>query len=92
MTTVVYHRTKGYRTLRLPLAEHEYDQFASDHAFAKERLEQLYVQYPELFPESFEQGYVLYSFTALLSKLDMRCRCLRPDAGKAVYSVMPGFV
>ena len=54
MTTVAYHRTKGYRTLRLPLAEHEYDQFVSDHAFAKERLEQLYGQYPELFPESFE--------------------------------------
>ncbi len=92
MATVAYQPTKGHRTLRLPLAEHEYDPFMSDNAFAKERLEALYVQYPELFPEFFEQGYVLYGFTPLSLKLDMRCRRLRLDADEAVYTVAPGFV
>jgi hypothetical protein len=56
MTTVAHQAKKGYRTLRLPLAEHEYDLFVSDKTFAKERLAHLYGQYPELFPEAFDHG------------------------------------
>ena len=59
MTTVTHQAQKGSRTLRLPVAEHEYDLFVSEKTFAKERLEHLYGQYPELFPESCEQGYEL---------------------------------
>ena len=84
MTTVTHQPTKGYRTLRLPLVEQEYDQFVSDNAFAKQRLEQCYEQYPELFPESFEQGYVLYGSTTPSSKLGLRCRRLQVNAGKIV--------
>ena len=78
--------------MRLPFTEHEYEQFVSDNAFAKERLEQLYGQYPELFPASFELGYALYGSTALSSKLDLRCRRLRLNADEVVYTVAPGFV
>ncbi len=92
MTTVTHQPTKGYRTLRLPLVEQEYDQFVSDNAFAKQRLEQCYGQYPELFPESFKQGYVLYGSTTPSSKLGLRCRRLQVNAGKTVYTVVPGFV
>ncbi len=56
MTTVTYPSTKGYRTLRLPWARYEYDDFVSDNAFAKERLEELYGHYPDLFPAGFETG------------------------------------
>ena len=92
MATVAHQPTKGHRTLRLPLAEHEYDQFLSDNAFAKARLEQLYGQYPELFPASFEQGYVLYGSTAPSVKRDLQCRRLQLNAGKTVYTVAPGFI
>ena len=92
MTTVTYPSTKGYRTLRLPLARYDYDDFVSDNAFAKERLEELYGHYPDLFPEDFEHGYVLYGYTPASSKLDLRCRRLRLAANDVVYTVAPGFV
>ena len=60
MTTVAQPPTKGYRTIRLPLAEHEYERFLSDRTYAKARLHELYEDYPELFPEAFPWGYVLY--------------------------------
>jgi hypothetical protein len=59
MTTVAHQAPKGYRTLRLPFAEHEYELFVSDKTFARERLDQLYGQYPELFPACFDHGYEL---------------------------------
>ena len=77
MTTRAYPSTKGYRTLRLPLDRHEYDDFLSDKAFAKARLEELYGYYPELFPEEFEHGYVLYGYTPASATLDLCCRRLR---------------
>lgn len=92
MTTVAHHPPKGYRTLRLPIGEHEYDEFISESGLARQRLEHLYWQSPELFPESFDQGYELYGFTAWSSKLDMRCRRLRLVANKVVYTVAPSFV
>ena len=56
MTTVAHRPKKGYRTRRLPLAEHEYDDFISHNNVAKARLEQFYGAYPALFPEAFEPG------------------------------------
>jgi hypothetical protein len=41
MTTVAHPPHKGYRTIRLPLAESEYDRFLTDRAYAKDRLEAL---------------------------------------------------
>jgi len=92
MTTVAHQAQKGYRTLRVPFAEHEYELFVSDKTFARERLDQLYGQYPELFPACFDHGYELYGFTAWSTKLDRRCRRLRLMATDTVYTVAPGFV
>jgi hypothetical protein len=92
MTTVAHQAQKGYRTLRLPLAEHEYDLFVSDKSFAKERLAAIYWQYPELFPAAFAHGYEFYGFTSWSTKLDLRCRRLRLVANDTVYTVAPGFV
>ena len=52
MTTVTHPPKKGYRTVRLPLAESEYDRFLSDRPYAKARLDELYEDFPELFPEA----------------------------------------
>ena len=63
MTTVAHPSTKGYRTIRLPLAEHEYERFLADRDSAKVRLHKLYKDYAELLPEAFARGYALYGFT-----------------------------
>jgi hypothetical protein len=63
MTTVAHPPIKGYRTIRVPLAEPEYARFLSDRPYTKARLQELYEDYPELFPEAFLWGYALYGFT-----------------------------
>ena len=57
MTTVAHPPKKGYRTIRLPLAESEYDRFLTDRSYAKDRLEELYEECAELFPDVFPSGY-----------------------------------
>ena len=56
MTTVAHRPPRGYRTLRLPLAEADYEQFISNSEFAKGHLDQLSGLHPELFPEAWGQG------------------------------------
>jgi len=41
MTTIAHPTKKGYRTIRLPLTESEYDHFLTDRSYAKARLEEL---------------------------------------------------
>ncbi len=81
MTTVAHSPQKGYRTIRLPLGELEYDRFIQDRTYAKSRLEELYEDHPELFPEAFGWGYALYGFTDPSCKQHLRCRRLRLEQG-----------
>lgn len=92
MSTVTEHPKRGYRTIRLPLAQADYERFISDETFARGQLDRLYGQYPELFPVEWEQGYVFYGFTSLSRKQHLRCRRVQLRAGKVVFSVAPGFV
>jgi hypothetical protein len=92
MTTVTHSPKKGYRTIRLPLAESEYDRFLSDRAYAKARLDEFYEDFPELFPGVFPWGYVLYGFTEPSIKQEIRCRRIRLDQGRAVFAIAPAFV
>jgi hypothetical protein len=64
MTTVAHPPKKGYRTIRLPLAESAYDRFLTDRSYAKDRLEDLYGEFAELFPEAFPWGYAFFGFPA----------------------------
>ena len=92
MVTVSHSPKKGYRTIRLPLAESEYDHFLSDRAYAKARLDELYEDFPELFPDAFPWGYALYGFTEPSIKQDIRCRRIRLEQGQAVFTIAPAFV
>ncbi len=92
MTTVTQPPKKGYRTIRLPLAESEYDRFLSDRAYAKARLDELYETFPEVFPEAFPWGYALCGFTDPSIKQDIRCRRMRLCQGQAVFAIAPAFV
>jgi hypothetical protein len=92
MTTVSHPPRKGYRTIRLPLSELEYDRFVEDRTYAKVRLEELYEDHPELFPAAFGWGYALYGFTDPSCKQNLRCRRLRLEPGGEVFTVAPAFV
>ena len=92
MSSVAQSPPKGYRTIRLPLAEQEDDRFLTDRTYAKDRLQELSETAPELFPEAFPWGYALYGFTALCEKQHLRCRRLRLPETQAVFTVAPAFV
>ena len=51
MTAVAHQAQKGYRPLRLALAEHAYARFVSEKRVATERLAEISWQYPALLPE-----------------------------------------
>ena len=92
MTPVAHPPKKGYRTIRLPLAESEYDRFLSDRAYAKARLEELYEDFPALFPEAFPWGYALFGFTEPSITQQLRCRRMRFEQGDSVFTIAPAFV
>lgn len=92
MATVAHPPRKGYRTIRLPLAEAEYDRFLRDRAYAKARLDELYEDFPELFPEAFPWGYAFYGFTEPSIKQELCCRRIRLDQGRMVFTIAPAFV
>jgi hypothetical protein len=92
MTTVAHPPPQGYRTIRLPLSEHEYERFLSERPYAKARLQALSEDAPELFPAAFPQGYALYGFTEPSEKQRLRCRRVRLEATQEVFTVAPAFV
>lgn len=92
MSTVTHHLRRGYRTLRLPIAETDYERFMTDTVYARARLADLYEHHPELFPENWAAGYALYGFTAESKKQAMRCRRVRLAADRTVWAVSPVFV
>lgn len=92
MNTVAHRATRGHRTIRLPLTEADYERFLSESEWAREQLDRLYVQHPELFPEGWRQGYVFYGFTQASRKQHLRCRRVRLRASTEVFSIAPAFV
>jgi hypothetical protein len=92
MTTVAHPPKKGYRTIRLPLAESEYDHFLTDRSYAKDRLEELYEECAELFPDTFLSGYAFFGYTESSMKQQLLCRRIRLDQGRAVFTIAPAFV
>ena len=41
MTTVAHPPTQGYRTIRFPLLEHEYERVLADRDYAKSQLQEI---------------------------------------------------
>jgi len=92
MTTVAHLPKKGYRTIRLPLAESEYGRFLTDRSYAKDRLEELYEECAALFPDAFPSGYAFFGYTESSMKQQLLCRRIRLDQGRAVFTIAPAFV
>ena len=92
MTTVAHPPKKGYRTIRLPLAESEYDRFLTDRSYTKGRLEELYEECAELFPDAFPSGYTFFGYTEPSMKQQLLCRRIRLEQGRTVFTLAPAFV
>jgi len=93
MTTVIDHPRRGYRTIRLALAEADYARFMSDGEFARAQLDQMHSQHPELFPEAWGRGYAWCGFTEPSRKqAGLRCRRVRLTADEGVFTVAPAWV
>jgi hypothetical protein len=92
MTTVAHPPKKGYRTIRLPLAESEYDRFLTDRSYAKDRLRELYEECAELFPDAFLSGYTFFDYTEPSMKQQLLCRRIRLEQGRTVFTIAPAFV
>lgn len=83
---------RGSRTIRLPLAESTYRQFVNERDFARETVDQLYQDYPELFPATFNQGYWFNGLTAPSIKQGYQCRRLQLSSDGATFTLAPAFV
>jgi hypothetical protein len=92
MSPISHPPQKGYRTIRLPLAESAYDRFLTDRSYAKARLDELYEDFPALFPDVFPWGYAFCGFTEPSMKQQLRCRRVRFDQGHTVFTIAPAFV
>ena len=92
MTTVAQAPPKGYRTIRLPLAEHEYARFLTDRPYAKARLQEIDEDAPAWLPEAFPWGYGLYGFTDPSCQQPLRCRRRRLHETQDGFTVAPAFV
>jgi hypothetical protein len=63
-----------------------------DRPYAQSRLEELYEDDPEGFPEAFGGGDAVFGFTEPSIKQQLRCRRPRLDQGDAVFTVTPAVV
>jgi hypothetical protein len=61
------------------LAASEYDRFRSDRACAKARLDALYEDVPDVFPDAVPWGYALDGFPEASITQEIRCRRIRLD-------------
>ena len=92
MTTGAHPPRKGYRTIRLPLTESEYDRFLTDRSYAKARREALYEECAALFPDAFPWGYAVFGFTEPSVQQPLLCRRIRLEQGRMVLTIAPACV
>ena len=76
----------------MPLAESEYDRFLTDRPYAKDRLEELYEECAELFPDALPSGYAFFGYTEPSMKQQLLCRRIRLEQGRTVFTIAPAFV
>ena len=85
---------RGYKTLRLPFPEPDYNHFVSDTSFARKELDRIYEETPELFPTTFhnDKGYVFNGLTAPSIKQGYRCRRKLLNTDGESFTVAPVFL
>lgn len=91
MNGEIIYRHKGYKTIRFPIDESDYERFMTDIEFARSHIDGLISRHGELFPGQIEKGYGFYGYTERSVKMGIRCRRLHIH-GLGVFTLAPGFV
>ena len=81
---------KEIRTIVLPIAEEIYKKFVLNNSLAKELINALYEQSPELFPISMSGGYQLNGRSRISKKTGLQLRKIK--VGGIVYRIRPSFI
>jgi hypothetical protein len=92
MTTGAHSPKKGYRTIRVPLAESEDDRLLTDGAYARARLETCSEDCPALFPDALPWGDAFCGCPEPSSTQPRRGRRMRLAQGRPVLTVAPALV
>jgi len=83
---------KPSRRIVLPIEPVKYKQEVHDRRQFRQWVDNMYDQYPELFPQAFSEGYHLHDLRPSKKMADVPIRRIRLPRTGAVYRVVPSFV
>ncbi len=84
---------RGSKTICIPCTEQEYMSLLENNERFKNHIDNLYQLHPEIFPNAFEEGYVLNGYTETSQKItNFRMRRIKMLANKQVYAVRPSCI
>lgn len=83
-------KNKQSRTIVLSFTEELYNYFMADQELAHRTLSSQIQEYPELFPQGIETGYMLNGKTRKSKKLGFQMRKIR--VGEISYRIRPSFI
>ena len=92
MTTIAHPPKKGYRTIRLPLAESEYDRFLTDRSYAKDSARGTLRGVCRIVSRRVSMGLCVFGYTEPSIKQQLLCRRIRLEQGCTVFTIAPAFV
>jgi len=84
-------KVRGNRTIRLPIQKHDDDNFVNDVKVARETVDNLYEKHPELFPATFNEGYVFNGRTSSSVSPGYKCRRIKLNSDGTVFTIAAGF-
>jgi len=83
----------GFKSIRIPLTEMEYERIISDNKHFKARLNYNIEQHPDLFPEEIKNGYRLFGLIPESKKQSLAIRRIEIKGMKnGIYQIYPSFV
>jgi len=80
------------KTIVLPFTEETYIDFVEEKSASKAYITTYMKAYPELFPETIEEGWSFYGFTKESVKQGIRVRRIVTKADGEVWQIRPSFV
>lgn len=83
-------KIKQNRTIVLNFTEKMYSSYMEDNEIAHETIRHHYNEYPELFPKSMENGYMLNGSTRVSKKLGLKMRKIK--VSNVSYRIRPSFI
>jgi hypothetical protein len=83
---------RGSKTICIPCDPAQYPELVKSKECFRRHVDELYAQYPELFPQAMSEGYHCHDIRAPSVKLGLRLRRIKLVATGEVFSVCPAFV